>query len=160
LLLRTTQQFCHALITPPRSPSTLLTHFFTASSAPKIHEHGPSFATPRLPFLGKLFTGHTACLEYFSLLNATLEMDLSEDAFPGPEGFVVDSDAVVVDDDGVVGGLRGVVHVVGKGRFRSRKTGKGWDEVFAYRFSGFDDEGRFERWEVWADPLSAWVAVG
>ncbi|CAI6273187.1 unnamed protein product [Periconia digitata] len=152
-LRHVTHSFCNALLSPPPSPSDLLAQFFT--STPTIHEHGPSFATPRLPFLGHAFTGFEACESYFALLDNTLSMELPADAFPGPEGFVVDVDAVVA---GVQG--KGVVNVVGKGRFESKKSGEGWDEVFGYRFSGFDDEGRFERWEIWADPLSAWVAVG
>lgn len=76
-----------------------------------------------------------------------LDMALGDDAFPKPEGFIVDAEA-------------GMVSVVGKGRFTSRKTGKAWDEQFIYRFSGFDEEGRIGHWEIWADPLSAWEAVG
>ena len=44
--------------------------------------------------------------------------------------------------------------------FKSIKTGEGWEEEFVYVLSGFDDEGRIGRQELWADPLSAWVAVG
>ena len=56
--------------------------------------------------------------------------------------------------------LKGVVSVVGKGTLASIKTGKMWSEKFIYRFSAFDEEGRIGHWELWADPLSAWVAVG
>jgi hypothetical protein len=77
-----------------------------------------------------------------------LEMSLSSDAFPeAGEGFIVDAET-------------GLVSVVGKGRFTSKKTRKGWNEQFIYRFSEFDDEGRIGHWEIWADPLSAWDAVG
>jgi len=76
-----------------------------------------------------------------------LDMALPDDAFPGKGGFIVDVEA-------------GMVSVVGKGRFTSKKTGKGWDEQFIYRFSGFDGQGRIGHWEIWADPLSAWEAVG
>jgi hypothetical protein len=143
-LRQKTHAFCHALISPP-TPTTLLTAHFTPQ--PRITEHGPSWAQTRLPFLGKTFSGHADCLSYFSLLNSVLEMSLPADAFPGPEGFIVDAET-------------GMVSVVGKGRFTSKKTGKGWDEEFMYRFSGFDGEGRIGWWEVWADPLSAWEAVG
>lgn len=44
--------------------------------------------------------------------------------------------------------------------FKSVRTGKGWEEEFVYVLSEFDDEGRIGRQELWADPLSAWVAVG
>lgn len=76
-----------------------------------------------------------------------LDMSLPKDAFPGADGFIVDVDA-------------GMVSVVGKGRFTSKKTGKGWDEQFIYRFSNFDKNGKIGHWEIWADPLSAWEAVG
>lgn len=144
-LLNHTHTFCSALLSPP-PPSTLLaTHFIP--SEPKITEHGPAWASTRLPFLGKTFTGVEECISYFDVLGEVLEMQLPADAFPGPEGFVVDAEA-------------GMVSVVGKGRFVSRKTGKGWDEEFIYRFSGFDGLGRIGHWEIWADPLSAWEAVG
>jgi hypothetical protein len=123
----------------------LLSKYFTAS--PKITEHGPAWSRSRLPFLAKTFSGKDGCEEYFKVMSNILEMALSKDAFPDPEGFIVDA-AV------------GMVSVVGKGKFTSKKTGKGWDEQFIYRFSGFDDEGRIGHWEVWADPLSAWEAVG
>ena len=47
-----------------------------------------------------------------------------------------------------------------KGRFESVKTGKGWDEEFVYRLSEFDETGKIGWLELWADPLSAWVACG
>jgi len=82
-------------------------------------------------------------------------MHMSKDTFPGPEGFIVDAEAIV---EGVEG--RGAVSVVGKARFESVRTGKSWDEKFIYRLSGFDEVGRIGHWEIWADPLSAWEAVG
>ncbi|KAL0257496.1 hypothetical protein SLS55_008310 [Diplodia seriata] len=57
-------------------------------------------------------------------------------------------------------GLKGTVTVVGRGTFESVQTGRKWREEFVYVLGGWDEEGRFERWEIWADPLSAWVAVG
>lgn len=84
-------------------------------------------------------------------------MHMGKDTFPSVEsgGYVVDENAIAEGDEGCEGG---VVSVVGKARFESVKTGKGWDEEFIYRFSGFDGEGRIGHWEIWADPLSAWVA--
>lgn len=143
-LRSTTHAFCLALLGPP-NPAALLSTYFTPD--PKITEHGPEWSRSRLPFLGTTFSGRAGCEEYFRLLGETLEMQLAADAFPGPEGFIVDAEA-------------GMVSVVGKGRFVSRRTGKGWDEQFVYRFGGFDGEGRFAHWEIWADPLSAWEAVG
>jgi hypothetical protein len=103
-------------------------------------------------------------------------MRMSENTFPGPEGFVVDPSAKVEGQNE----LTGVVCVVGKAQFESVKTGKKWKEQFIYRLSEFDKEGRIGHWvfsalllwahivqtaniriqEIWADPLSAFEAVG
>jgi hypothetical protein len=143
-LRKATSSFCAALVKPP-SPSELLSQYFV--NVPSITEHGPEWSRSRLPFLAKTFTGKDGCEEYFNVMTEVLDMALDDDSFPKPEGFIVDADA-------------GMVSVVGKGRFTSRKTGKGWDEQFIYRFSGFDEQGRIGHWEIWADPLSAWEAVG
>lgn len=53
------------------------------------------------------------------------------------------------------------VCVKGRGRFTWLDgVGKGieWEEEFVYLLGAFDDQGRVGRWEVWADPLSAWLA--
>lgn len=145
MLRAVTHGFCQALISPP-PPKELLARYF--SSEPKITEHGPEWSRERLPFLAKTFKGKEGCEEYFQIMTEVLEMSLPHDAFPkAEEGFIVDAEA-------------GMVSVVGKGRFKSRKTGKGWDEQFIYRFSEFDGEGKIGHWEIWADPLSAWDAVG
>jgi hypothetical protein len=143
-LRETTHAFCQALIAPP-PPAELLSKYFSANS--KITEHGPEWSRSRLPFLAKTFFGKEGCEEYLKVMTDVLDMSLGDDAFPVKTGFIVDAEADMVS-------------VVGKGRFTSKKTGKGWDEQFIYRFSGFDDEGKFEHWEIWADPLSAWDAVG
>jgi hypothetical protein len=143
-LRKTTHAFCQALLSP-LPPKDLLTQFFTSS--PRITEHGPEWANKRLPFLGKTFCGFDACVEYFNVLAEVLEMQLPRDAFPASEHFVVDAEA-------------GQVCCVGKGTFVSKKTGKKWSEQFAYRFGEFDEQGGIGHWEIWADPLSAWVAVG
>jgi hypothetical protein len=137
--------FCAAFLSPP-PPSELLEKYFTSNN-PKITEHGPEWARERLPFLAKTFSGKDGCEEYFKLMGGTLEVSLDDDAFPDAKGFVVNADA-------------NAVTVVGKGRFTSRKTGNGWDEQFIHKFSEFDEHGKIGHWEIWADPLSAWVAVG
>lgn len=83
-------------------------------------------------------------------------MNLPDDAFPPVLSSSAGEHNEWVVDAGADG--TGVVSVTGRGRFESVRTGKGWDEVFVYRFSGFDVEGRIGLWEIWADPLSAWVA--
>lgn len=94
-------------------------------------------------------------MEYFIILSQTLKMHMGEDTFPAKEsgGYVIDAEAKTEGNDGL-----GVVSIVGQARFESVETGKGWREKFIYRFSGFDGEGKIGHWEIWADPLSAWVA--
>lgn len=128
--------------------------FFTAS--PTITEHGPSWATSRLPFLGKTFQGRksqgsgSSCDDYFSLLANTLSFHPDKNTFPPSSDFIVDAAA----------GDSGVVSVVAHAKFASVATGRSWEEDFIYRISGFDEHGKIGNWEIWADPLSAWEAVG
>ncbi|KAI9778589.1 MAG: hypothetical protein M1839_007982 [Geoglossum umbratile] len=164
LLRSRAHAFCNAFLqsTPP---AQILDQFFRAT--PKITEHGPAWANDRLPFLGKTFVGRRqqqqasllqTCDDYFTLLGETLVFEPSEGTFPAEEGFIVDaSTRLAADDDNDDGGA---VSVVAKASFKSVKTGKGWEEQFIYRLSGFDAEGRIGHWEIWADPLSAWAAVG
>jgi hypothetical protein len=162
-LIRTTaSSFCQALLDPP-SPAELISKYFTSVN-PCITEHGPEWARSRLPFLAKTFTGQAGCEEYFTTLSQTLKMQMGKDTFPAPnsDGYVTDANATAAD---IQGGNRegkpsGVVCVVGEATFASLKTGKQWHEKFIYRFSLFDEDGRIGHWEIWADPLSAWVAVG
>lgn len=148
--------FCRAFL-ESIPPAKMLDTFFTTN--PQIHEHGPSWAISDLPFLGITFSGRQTskpssspnsliptCDDYFSRLVSTLSFHPSKDTFPPDEEFIVDAEA-------------GAVSVIAKARFESVKTGVGWDEEFIYKLSGFDEEGRIGRWDVWADPLSAWVAV-
>lgn len=144
-LRKNTHKFCNALLNPP-PPSELIKKYFRSLNL-SITEHGPEWSRSRLPFLAKTFVGQEACEEYFSIMTNILEMNLPADAFPGDNGFIVDAQA-------------GMVSVVGKGKFKSKKTGKGWDEQFIYRFSNFDKQGKIGHWEIWADPLSVWDAVG
>jgi hypothetical protein len=152
--------FCNAFLDlASNPPEKLLDEHFTAAS-PKITEHGPHWANERLPFLGKTFAGQDACRRYFSLLSETLEFLPDKNTFPGKEGIVVDDRTTVAGDEGRQGDLRGVVNVVGKAEFKAVKTGEKWRETFIYRLSEFDEDGKIGHWEIWADPLSAWVAVG
>jgi len=154
------QAFCAAFLDlSSNPPSKILSTHFTPGN-PRITEHGPEQASAKLPFLGQTFHGTEQCLEYFSLLSETLEFIPSEDTFPSPHSLIVDADAV--GPDGVAdqwGVGKGAVSVVGKAKFKAVKTGKSWDEQFIYRLSGFDEEGKIGHWEIWADPLSAWLAV-
>lgn len=81
-------------------------------------------------------------------------------------------DTLPAEGEYVVDEGKGRVVVVGlRGRFESVGTGRGWEERFVYvlgmrEVDGVDGEGegmgrwRIERLELWADPLSAWVACG
>jgi hypothetical protein len=146
--------FCQALLDPQLDPARLIATRFV-DAEPKITEHGPPWCRERLPFLAKTFVGREGCLEYFRLLGDTLRMHMGEGTFPGPSGFIVDEETILPEVDGA-----GVVCVVGRAKFESVKTGRSWDEQFIYRLSGFDSAGRIGHWEIWADPLSAWDAVG
>ncbi|MCJ1390221.1 hypothetical protein MMC18_003079 [Xylographa bjoerkii] len=159
LLRSKTHTFCQAFLESRPPSETLDTHF---TSSPKITEHGPSWATSRLPFLGRTFSGRkdsghsstdsssTTCDDYFSLLASTLSFHPVKHTFPPSSDFIVDASA----------GGSGVVSVVAHAKFASVATGKSWEEDFIYRLSEFDVEGRVGHWEIWADPLSAWEAVG
>ena len=161
LLQQRIEAFCSAFLDlPDDPPEKILTGHFTSSN-PRITEHGPAWANKRLPFLGKTFTGKQECLQYFDLLPTTLDFIPNENTFPGS---VVDDRASTSDDghSGVGKGWdgRGAVTVVGKAKFRAVQTSRSWEEQFIYRLSEFDEDGGIGNWEIWADPLSAWVAVG
>ncbi|KAK5186608.1 hypothetical protein LTR16_009694, partial [Cryomyces antarcticus] len=82
LLRKSAHAFCTAFLDlPSNPPAKLLSTHFTPTS-PKITEHGPSWASSRLPFLGKTFTGRADCEAYFALLARTLEFHPSADTFP------------------------------------------------------------------------------
>ncbi|KAK3720812.1 hypothetical protein LTR37_003475 [Vermiconidia calcicola] len=158
LLKDRTQAFCSAFLDLPNNPpEKILSEHFTKDE-PKITEHGPEWANKRLPFLGKTFSGKNECLKYYSLLSETLEFIPNETTFPGTDGILVDDRASVRECKGWDG--RGVVSVVGQAEFKAVKTGRSWEEKFIYRLSEFDEDGMIGHWEIWADPLSAWVAVG
>jgi hypothetical protein len=147
--------FCQAFL-ENLPPDETLDKFFTSS--PRIHEHGPSWATSRLPFLGKPFVGRTECESYFKLLSSTLKFHPNEKTFPPAGEFIVDTETRIRGSSGDSEG-RGAVSVVAHAMFESVTTGKQWEEDFIYRLSGFDQEGKIGCWEIWADPLSAWEAV-
>ncbi|ORY71153.1 uncharacterized protein BCR38DRAFT_479672 [Pseudomassariella vexata] len=149
-LLRThAHAFCQSLLSAPPPRELLSQHFIPDSKdrKPTIFEHGPSWATSRLPFLGREFIGVDECEKYFTVLSETLKMKLSKGSFPSVDGFVVDAE-------------KNEVCVVGKGRFESVSTGRSWEEQFSYVLGGWDEQGKLGNWHIWADPLSAWVALG
>ncbi|KAF2155914.1 hypothetical protein K461DRAFT_290889 [Myriangium duriaei CBS 260.36] len=143
---------------PDNPPPTILDKHF--GPFPRITEHGPAWAQSRLPFIGKTFSGREECLSYFAQLGEVLEFEPVGGGLPPTGGIVVDPEALGEGEELRNGEGQGVVCVHLKGKFRSKKTGEEWEESFAWRLSGFDEEGRIGWWEIWADPLSAWLAVG
>jgi hypothetical protein len=118
------------------STSTLLSHFTTSASSepstPTAYEHGHRSLAP---FLGRPFNGRSGVEEYFNLLQKYLtfqKMRFSD--------YIVDE-------------VEKVVCVRGEARFTWKETGKGWDEVFAYRLGFVEEDGLWKvgRYEVWAD---------
>ena len=166
IIRSTAESFCNAFVSGS-APTEMLDKYFTSN--PTIHEHGPSWATERLPFLSKTFQGRrqsgletgsssltgTTCDDYYDLLTATLSFHPTEKTVPSSEQFIVDADA---SNPG--GGSKGAVAIKLQAEFKSIKTGKGWEEEFVYILSDFDEDGKIGRQELWADPLSAWVACG
>lgn len=156
-LRSTAYAFCQAFVSGA-PPTETLDKYFTLN--PKILEHGPSWATSRLPFLVTTFQGRRpkdqspnpatasrTCDDYYDLLTSTLSFHPSADTLPPKEAFMVDAE-------------RKTVTVKLHARFASVKTGKSWEEDFVYVLSEFDADFKIGRQELWADPLSAWVAVG
>ena len=151
----TAYAFCTAFASGS-TPSESLDKYFTSN--PKILEHGPKWANLRLPFLGIKFQGRRSpgsstatsrrtCDDYYDRLTSTLSFHPHENTVPPEEEFMVDAE-------------RGAVTVKLHARFASVKTGTEWEEEFVYVLSEFDEEGKIGSQELWADPLSAWVAVG
>lgn len=159
---KTTHDFCcsFAAGTPGEK---CLDQFFTAS--PAILEHGPVWASQKLPFLATKFQGRrvksleknptetemtqeskTTCDDYYELLTSVLSYDPSSVFVPQEQEIAVDP-------------LAGIATVKLHARFQSVETGKAWNEDFVYVLSEFDQNGRIGRHELWADPLSAWMAV-
>ena len=153
--IRTTSyNFCKAFAAGD-PPSQNLNKYFTAD--PRILEHGPAFAADLLPFLGIAFQGRRSksgtnktspmtCDDYYQLLTSILSFRPDESTVPPKDEFMVDAE-------------RGTVTVKLHSKFASVKTGKSWEEDFVYILSEFDNEGKIGSQELWADPLSAYLAV-
>lgn len=137
------------------APTAMLTRFF--APAPKITEHG-AFATTRLPFLATSFRGRRQAGEngsdYYHILTSTLAFHPPPDTVPPKESFLV---ACTHDAEG---GWQGRVIIKLHASFSSIKTGRSWLENLVYVWSEFDHDTKIGHLEIWADPLSAWMAVG
>ena len=102
LLRSTAESFVKAFIAGT-SPTSILNTYFTSSA--QIHEHGPTWANARLPFLGKTFTGRRqpgsppsddgrTCDDYYDILTRTLSYHPNDETVPASERFVVDAEAL------------------------------------------------------------------
>ena len=150
----TAEAFCKAFIAGS-PPTETLNKYFTPDA--KILEHGPAWASECLPFLGFTFQGRRSqrlsnawlkntCDDYYDLLTSVLSFHPSKDTLPPKEDFMVDP-------------KRGTVTIKLRARFASIKTGRSWEEQFVYVLSEFDEDYKIGSQELWADPLSAWMAV-
>ena len=151
----TALDFCRSFGAGLSGPECL-DKFFTPN--PKITEHGPHWANERLPFLARTFTGRrhgqpkeegstTTCDDYYDLLTSTLALVPGTVTVPSKHDVAADPD-------------HGIVTVPLQAKFKSVKTGKAWLEKFVYVLSDFDEDGKIGYQQLWADPLSAWLAVG
>lgn len=156
----TAEGFCKAFAAGS-SPREMLDKFFTTT--PRITEHGPPWAKTRLPFLGA-FHGRrnhennetsegTTCDDYYDILTSTLSFHPSPDTVPPREDFLI---AIRKNSEGK---RQGAVIIKLHAKFASIRTGKSWEENFVYILSDFDDGMKIGHLELWADPLSAWMAV-
>ncbi|KAI5812487.1 hypothetical protein BZA77DRAFT_324036 [Pyronema omphalodes] len=112
------------------------------TSSPSVYEHG----NDRLaPYMGRAFTGKEEVRRYFDNIDELLEFNEVEFA---DQDYVVDAEALKV-------AVRGRAKITWKG------TGQAWDESFMYLlcFAAEDDTIRCNRWEVWADTGSAYLAA-
>ncbi|KAL4956852.1 hypothetical protein BDW69DRAFT_64744 [Aspergillus filifer] len=125
------------------TPTLLST--FTTFPEPTIHEHG---LKELAPFLGRPFIGQEQLKTYFGLLSEHLGIE--DASFDSEDEWAVDAESMVV-------ALRG------KARFKSKKTGQAWDEIFAYMIEIAEGEGSNElkvrRYEIWADTGAAYLAL-
>jgi hypothetical protein len=145
MLRKCAHAFVMALASPEFDPHTFLRTFMTTGSC-RITHHGPRWGTKRLPYLSggdgeREFVGRDGCLKYLELVGNTFKARFYNDAFPPDEQLCVDAEAVVPGTE-----LTGRVCLDGKGKFTNHETGWQWTEVFMYRLSGFDEDGRVEHW--------------
>ncbi|GAA5982626.1 hypothetical protein JCM10908_006723 [Rhodotorula pacifica] len=133
-------------------PSTFRS-FFTEEQAPVCIEHGPS-GIEELPFLGKEFKGEEgegSILEYFDLIGTVLKGRGSR-----------------FEDDDLLAKVYEKNHVhtaraiwTGTATWSVAQTGREWDEAVVWAFDLLREgrEWKIQKWEVWAEPLSAYLAA-
>ncbi|PVH92505.1 hypothetical protein DM02DRAFT_474014, partial [Periconia macrospinosa] len=161
----TAARFCNLFVTGA-APTDILDQCFSAN--PKITEHGPQWATTRLPYLNHTFAGRrrpkttylspepttptaadndTSCDAYFDVLGATLAfLPHCHDAMPPADDFIVSAGA----------GKKEAVVVRAMAKIASVETGLKWEETFVFMFGEFDKDAKIGHLEIFSDGLSAW----
>ncbi|GAA5896073.1 hypothetical protein JCM5296_006236 [Sporobolomyces johnsonii] len=121
---------------------------YFSSASPVCLEHGPSVA--ELPFLGKPFKGHDAIAQYYALITSVLK---------GYGSAFDEKDLWIRVEEG---DQKATAVWTGEADWGVQGTGKKWHEAVVWKFelgkSSEEGKWKFERWEVWADPLSAYLA--
>ncbi|OLL22630.1 hypothetical protein NEOLI_000256 [Neolecta irregularis DAH-3] len=130
-----TQSLCSSFAA--KKPFTAILSHFTETQEPVIIEHC-SIKIPQLPFLST-FRGPQIA-EYFELLAELFEF---EDMKFYDWTLDVESERVCVK---------------ATAKFTWKKTQQSWNETFTYSFTEFDEDGKIGKYEVWGDPLTAYLA--
>jgi hypothetical protein len=122
-----------------KASKELLANF---TSSPSVYEHG----NDRLaPYMGRAFTGKEEVGRYFDNIAELLEF----------------SDVHFADHDYVIDPESLKVAVRGRAKITWRENGQAWDESFMYllSFATEDDAIKCNKYEVWADTGSAYLAA-
>lgn len=142
------EAFCRHFISGA-SPQVILDECFQAE-LPRIHEHGPEWASSKLPYLFKTWCGRGlakgTCDDYFKVLGETLRFFPDDHSIPSSESFLVDPF-----------NRKGVIKA--RCRLEGAVSGVSWEEQFIFLFSEFNSENKIGLLEIWSDTLSAWKAV-
>ncbi|GAA5966456.1 hypothetical protein JCM21900_003478 [Sporobolomyces salmonicolor] len=121
---------------------------YFSRDAPVCVEHGPAVA--ELPFLGKPFEGHDAIARYYALITRVLK---------GYGSAFEEKDLWLRIEEGA---HTASALWTGEADWAVQETGKSWHEAVVWKFelrrSTAESEWKLARWEVWADPLSAYLA--
>ncbi|TDL23173.1 transcription elongation factor S-II [Rickenella mellea] len=127
------QAFCNAFAA--KQPLDRLLDYFSSSEIPFAYEHG----LPILPFTGSKYEGTDGIRKYFETIASLLSyenMSFSD--------YIVDAEVLKVS-------------VRGQARFTWSSTSTSWQETFTYSLR-FDQNLKVVTYEVWADPLAAYLA--
>ena len=166
-------------------PEELVTSFFHPHAVPSVHEYGPQWAYEVLKYLGEWKGYPSESARRRAALDA--EDEDPDDSFgfdkgprnETPRGDVLDymkalgslltPMKIVPNEDTFQYDLRTLsVSCTGEGTFRANNTGQTWKETWCWLlvFEQLRPELgirgnplKILSWEIFADPLSAWLAV-